>query len=66
MPELAAAAADLPEALGTLDELLHADLVRPTEVPRRFRFRHPLIRRAVYDAAPAGWRLRRTSARRRR
>ncbi len=57
VPELAAAAADLPDPLGTLDELLHADLVRPTEVPRRFRFRHPLIRRAVYDAAPAGWRL---------
>src|SRR6185369_15250109 len=33
------------------------DLVRPTEVPRRFRFRHPLVRRAVYESAPAGWRL---------
>jgi DNA-binding CsgD family transcriptional regulator/tetratricopeptide (TPR) repeat protein len=28
-----------------------------TEVPRRFRFRHPLVRRAVYEASPAGWRL---------
>ena len=26
-------------------------------VPRRFVFRHPLVRRAVYEAAPAGWRL---------
>ena len=26
-------------------------LVRRTDVPRRFRFRHPLIRRAVYDRA---------------
>ena len=57
VPELAAAAGDLSDPLDTLDELLHADLVRTTDVPRRFRFRHPLVRRAVYDAAPAGWRL---------
>jgi ATP/maltotriose-dependent transcriptional regulator MalT len=58
-PELAAAAAGVPEpeAIDALDELLRRDLVRPTEVPRRFRFRHPLVRGAVYEAAPAGWRL---------
>jgi len=58
-PELAAAAAAMPEAsvLEALDELLKLDLVRQTEVPRRFRFRHPLIRRAVYQSTPGGWRL---------
>jgi ATP/maltotriose-dependent transcriptional regulator MalT len=58
-PELAAAAAGAAEAasIDALDELLRLDLVRPTDVPRRFRFRHPLVRRAVYEAMPGGWRL---------
>jgi DNA-binding NarL/FixJ family response regulator len=58
-PELAAAAAGVPEAeaMDALDELLGRDLVRRTDVPRRFRFRHPLVRRAVYESAPAGWSL---------
>jgi DNA-binding NarL/FixJ family response regulator/tetratricopeptide (TPR) repeat protein len=58
-PELAAAAAATsePAAMDAIDELLLVDLVRETEVPRRFRFRHPLIRRAVYEATLAGWRL---------
>jgi ATP/maltotriose-dependent transcriptional regulator MalT len=58
-PELAAAAAAMPEAaaLEALDELLRLGLVRETEVPRRFRFRHPLVRRAVYESTSAGWRL---------
>ena len=46
-PELAAAAAGAAEtaAIDALDELLRLDVVRPTDVPRRFRFRHPLVRR---------------------
>ena len=58
-PELAAAAADVPDAaaLEAMNELLQRDLVRSTGVPRRFRFRHPLLRRAVYESAPGGWRI---------
>jgi DNA-binding CsgD family transcriptional regulator/tetratricopeptide (TPR) repeat protein len=58
-PELAAAAADMTEqqAMDAIDELLAGDLVRLTSVPRRFRFRHPIVRRAVYEATPGGWRI---------
>ena len=56
-PELAAAAAAVDEGavMQALDELLALELVRRTDVPRRLRFRHPLVRRAVYEAAPGGW-----------
>jgi predicted ATPase/DNA-binding NarL/FixJ family response regulator len=58
-PELAAAAAGVPEGsvMDAIDELLRLDLLRTTDVPRRIRFRHPLVRRAVYEAAAGGWRL---------
>jgi len=57
--ELVAPAAELSEAAvaESLDLLEGRDLVRPAEAPRRFRFRHPLLRRAVYDAAPRAWRV---------
>jgi DNA-binding CsgD family transcriptional regulator len=58
-PELAAAAAALDEdaVLAAIDDLLAADLIRPSDEPRRFHFRHPLVRRAVYESAAGGWRL---------
>jgi DNA-binding NarL/FixJ family response regulator len=58
-PELAATAAGTSEdvAIDAIDEFLEFDLVRITDVPRRFRFRHPLVRRAIYETTAAGWRL---------
>jgi predicted ATPase len=58
-PALAAAVAELDEraALPALDELLARALVRPGEGARRFAFRHPIVRHAVYTATPPGWRL---------
>ena len=58
-PELATAIGELsePEGLAALDDLLALDFVRPTDVPRRFGFRHPLVRRGVYESARGGWRL---------
>src|ERR687897_603045 len=56
-PAAAAAALDPAEALAPLDRLVAADLVRPGEDARAFRFRHPLVLRAVYDGAPPAWRL---------
>jgi ATP/maltotriose-dependent transcriptional regulator MalT len=57
--DLAAAAAAMSEQeiLAAVDELARLELVRPTEVPRRFRFRHPIVRRALYEGAPDGWRI---------
>jgi predicted ATPase len=48
-PELAYEVGELsPDSgMAALDELLDAGLLHPTDVPRRFAFRHPLVRRAV-------------------
>lgn len=43
--------------LGVLDELVEADVIRPSEAPRRFCFRHPIVRTVVYEEMPSGWRL---------
>ena len=54
--DVAAAACGMDDeaAAEALDALAAADLVRPAESRRAFAFRHPLVRRAVYDAlAPA-------------
>jgi len=58
-PHLAAMAAGVSEddALVAIDGLVRAGTVRETGAPRRFRFRHPIVRRAAYQATPPGARI---------
>ena len=58
-PDLVADIAGVPEpeVLRVLDDLLDRELIRRTEVPRRFAFRHPIVWKAVYEGAKGGWRL---------
>ena len=53
----AAAGLDPSAAAAALDALVRADIVRPGDAGRSFAFRHPLVRRAVYDGIPAARRL---------
>jgi DNA-binding CsgD family transcriptional regulator/tetratricopeptide (TPR) repeat protein len=57
-PTLAAAAAEVSvdDALAALNDMVTRDIVRPG-TGGRLRFRHPLVRRAIYDEATAVWRL---------
>lgn len=49
---------DASDALAALDDLLAKDLVRVADVMSvGFRFRHPIVRRAVYDSIGPGQRL---------
>ena len=51
------AALDPAAALGALDVVERQGLVRATPDPRRFAFRHPVVRTAVHDTLGAGARL---------
>jgi DNA-binding NarL/FixJ family response regulator len=53
-PELAVTAAGL-EGMAALDALAASGLV--VADGRRWSFRHPLVREAIYASAPAGWRI---------
>ncbi|MQA75542.1 MAG: AAA family ATPase, partial [Solirubrobacterales bacterium] len=57
-PELCAAAAQRSpaEVLSELDELARRELVSADD-GGSFRFRHPIVHRAIYEATPEGWRL---------
>jgi predicted ATPase len=57
--DLAAAIAgfELAAALSALDAIEVAGLVRATDDPRRFAFRHPVVRTAVYDTLGSGAKL---------
>jgi DNA-binding NarL/FixJ family response regulator len=46
-----------PAALGALDVIEQRGLIRATEDPRRFAFRHPVMRTAVHETLGAGARL---------
>ncbi len=48
---------DPERALAALDRAIAVRLVRSTDTPVLFRFRHPITRRAVYASAGQAWRV---------
>ncbi|MGH2846059.1 MAG: ATP-binding protein, partial [Thermoleophilaceae bacterium] len=58
-PGLARAVADLSEGQSrdAIGELLARELVHPARDPPKLAFRHPILRRAVYESAGEGWRI---------
>jgi ATP/maltotriose-dependent transcriptional regulator MalT len=54
---VATAAMAPADALASLDDLVEREVLRTGELPRRFRFRHPLVREAIYVTCPPGTRL---------
>jgi DNA-binding NarL/FixJ family response regulator len=57
--DLAVEVLDAPEneVWERIDELVSRDLVRETQMPRSFQFRHPLVRRAVYGSCSPSVRM---------
>jgi len=56
--DLAARCAELgpDDAERALDDLVTAGVVRPDDGARRFTFRHPVVRSALYEASGPAWR----------
>lgn len=54
---IAAAAMAPADGLSALDDLVAREVLRTGDAPRRFRFRHPLVREAIYVTCPPGTRL---------
>jgi ATP/maltotriose-dependent transcriptional regulator MalT len=59
-PELAGEIIEMDETetLAAVDELMDRNLVQGDPASGRFSFRHPIVRRAVYESAASGWRRR--------
>jgi DNA-binding CsgD family transcriptional regulator len=57
--ELVAAVAesDRRDTFSAIDEAIAAGLLRGTDVPGYFTFRHPIVRRSVYELTPLAWRI---------
>jgi DNA-binding CsgD family transcriptional regulator len=48
---------DPPRVLAALDRAIAVGMIEGAETPVLFRFRHPIVCRAVYESAGAAWRV---------